>query len=90
MTPKMNSRFAQKTTSLAPKTAKNQLVILENYNCVKGTYENYGARPEPPLMEINEGRASYDMDKLFQTMNNYVDDKLDQSPLRKYDHYKTQ
>ena len=40
-------------------------------------------------MEINEGRASYDMDKLFQTMNNYVDDKLDQSPLRKYDHYNT-
>ena len=59
----MNSRFAKKTTSLAPKTAKNQLVILENYNCVKGTYENYGPRPvpEPALMEINNGNASYDL-----------------------------
>lgn len=61
----MNSRFAQKTTSLAPKTAKNQLVILENYNCVKGTYENYGPRPEPALMEINNGNASYDLNQLF-------------------------
>ena len=64
-------------------------MVLENYNCVKGTYENYGVRPETKLPGEGKSRGSHDFNLMLQTMNNYVDDNLEHSQIGRSEAYRS-